>query len=76
MRPMMFAVLTLFAPSLTGCYYGYTLPPTIVAVPTGSSGLVAGGQKPVTNASIQLYSTGTMGDSTNATPMLTKLLRV
>jgi hypothetical protein len=68
----MFAVLTLFAPSLTGCYYGYTLPPTIVAVPTGSSGLVAGGQKPVTNASIQLYSTGTMGDSTNATPMLTK----
>jgi hypothetical protein len=72
MRPMIFAPPTLFALLLTGCYNTYTSPNTIVAVPTGSSGLVDGGQQPVTNASIQLYSVGTMGDGRNATPMLTK----
>jgi hypothetical protein len=30
------------------------------------------GQKPLVNSSIQLYSVGTMGDATSATPLLTK----
>ena len=34
--------------------------------------MVVGGQQPVTNASIQLYSVGTLGDGTSATPLLTK----
>jgi hypothetical protein len=72
MRPMIFAPPTLFALLLTGCANSFTSVNTTVAVPTGSSGLVVGGKQPVTNASIQLYSIGTMGDGTNATPMLTK----
>jgi hypothetical protein len=72
MRPMMFATPTLFALLLAGCANSFTSVNTTVAVPTGGNGLVVGGKQPVTNASIQLYSTGTMGDGTNATPMLTK----
>jgi hypothetical protein len=72
MRPIMFATPTLFALLLAGCANTGPSVSTSVNVPTGSSGLVVGGQQPVTNASIQLYSIGTMGDGTNATPMLTK----
>jgi hypothetical protein len=72
MRPMVFAAPTLFTLMLAGCASSGRSVNTIVTVATGSSGRVAGGHQPIPNASIQLYSTGTMGDGTNATPMLTK----
>jgi len=56
---------------IAGC--GASLPiSTVVAVTPGNSGRVVGGQQPVANASIQLYSVGTTGSGTNATPLLTK----
>jgi hypothetical protein len=39
---------------------------------SGNSGQVVGGQQPVANASIQLYSVGLFGSGTNATPLLSK----
>ncbi len=39
-------------------------------VPAGKHGLVHGGQQPVTGATIQLYSVGTTGDGSAATPLL------
>lgn len=68
---MMFATTILCVLTLAGCS---VLPPvnTSVAVTTGSSGQVVGGQEPVANSSIQLYTVGTTGDGTNATPLLTK----
>lgn len=72
MRPIMFAALTLFAPLLGGCCDSYTSLPKSVAVTTGSGGMVVGGQQPVTNASIQVYSVGITGDGSIATPILTK----
>jgi hypothetical protein len=68
---MMFATTILSVLTLAGCS---VLPPvnTAVAVTTGSSGQVIGGRQPVANSSIQLYTVGTTGDGTNATPLLTK----
>jgi hypothetical protein len=47
---------------------------TIVGVSSGSRGQVNGGQQPVANASIQLYSVGVSGDGTYATPLLKETL--
>ncbi len=65
------AAVVLCATLLNGC----TSP---VARPTGSpessvvvTGSVHGGQQPVSGATIQLYTVGTSGDGSAATPLLT-----
>jgi hypothetical protein len=71
MRSILFVSSTLIALLLVGCGASSSVKTTI-AVATVSSGLVVGGQQPVSNAVIQLYSVGTLGDGANATPLLTK----
>lgn len=67
----MFATAMLLVLLMTGCGVS-TVVSTAVAVTAGSSGRVAGGQRPIANASIQLYSVGTTGVGTSATPLLSK----
>jgi len=61
-----------FLPLLTGCGMG-TLSSTDASV-SGSfsiSGIVHGGQQPVSSSTIQLYTAGKTGNGSAATPMLT-----
>jgi hypothetical protein len=71
MQLIIFGIAMLPVLFMTGCAVS---PPvsTTIAVTTGSSGRVAGGQQPIANASIHLYSVGTTGVGTSATPLLSK----
>jgi hypothetical protein len=72
-RLIIWGICTFVFFSLLGC--SVSSPVNIKATAaTGSGGLVMGGQQPVANATIQLYSVGTTGDATNATPLLTKVV--
>ncbi len=70
-RSSLFATAILPCLLIAGCGASFPVS-TIVAVTSGSSGRVVGGQQPVANAAIQLYSVGTAGSGTNATSLLTK----
>jgi hypothetical protein len=54
---------------LSGC--GSSRTSSILSV-AGDDGTVLGGSQPISNATIQLYSVGTSGDHSFATPLLTK----
>ena len=73
MRIFAFITVILAAVLLNGC----AVPPAVVipaapAATAGHSGIAVGGQQPVTNAIVQLYSAGATGDGSTATPLLTK----
>ena len=71
MRFFAHITFTLAAVLLAGC----AVPPSVIisaAAKTGHSGIAVGGQQPVTNAVVQLYSVGTTGDGSTATPLLTQ----
>jgi hypothetical protein len=63
---------TVFLPCLLIAGCTASAPNAIVSVASGNSGEVVGGQQPVTNASIQLYSVSTNGIGATSTPLLTK----
>lgn len=73
MRLIIFLTAMLPVLLMTGCAVS-TPVSTTIAVTAGSSGRVAGGQQPVANASIHLYSVGTTGVGTSATPLLSKVV--
>ena len=58
------------AAALTGCSMG-TAPTNDVTASAALNGSVHGGQQPISGATIQLYSVGTTGYGTGATPLLT-----
>jgi trimeric autotransporter adhesin len=69
------SILSLAVSLLTGCS---TKPAQPVMTPglTGNiSGGVHGGQQPISNAVIQLYTVGTSGDGSSATPLLTQIVK-
>ena len=57
--------------ALSGCSSGPLNPGTTPLGNSHASGSVHGGQQPVVGASIQLYTVGTAGDGSTATPLLT-----
>lgn len=57
--------------ALTGCSLSPTLPSGSIPHLKGIGGNIRGGQQPVSGATIQLYTVGTTGDGSAATPMLT-----
>jgi hypothetical protein len=70
-RPIVFAAL--FVPELLiGCSQPSSTSTTIPPPTPQISGRVYGGTSPVSGATIQLYTVGTAGDGTSATPLLTK----
>jgi hypothetical protein len=71
MRPIMFVATMLTPLFMMGCGVS-TAVSSSVAMAAGSSGRVIGGQQPVANALIQLYSVGTTGIGASATPLLSK----
>ena len=58
----------------TGCADRSSLP-SAAPNPLAITGSVHGGQQPVTGASIQLYTVGTTGDGSPATPLLTQTVQ-
>ncbi len=71
MRPVVCITFTLASVLLAGCGVPASVTPTAAAT-TGHSGTVFGGQQPITNATVQIYSVGESGDGSAATPLLTQ----
>ncbi len=46
--------------------------PSLTTKPAAISGKVFGGQQPIANATIQLYTVGTSGDGVGSSPLLTQ----
>lgn len=65
-----FCLLIASSSLVTGCSQS-VLDQRPAGVPERVSGVVHGGQQPVTGATIQLYAVGTTGDGSPATPLLT-----
>ncbi len=61
--------------ALTGCSLSPTKPGSSVPRLKGIGGNIHGGQQPVSGATIQLYTVGTTGDGSAATPMLTSTVK-
>jgi hypothetical protein len=71
-----FLLLSSSAVLLDGCGAGYRTAPALnPANSVALSGVLHGGQQPVTGASIQLYAVGTTGDGSGATALLTNAVQ-
>ncbi len=65
------AILSGSATLFTGCIGASSIRPvTDPASPLTVTGVVHGGQQPISGAAIQLYAVGATGDSSSATPLL------
>ncbi len=72
MRLILNVTCTLALLFLAGCSVPISVNNAAAAATAGSSGIAVGGQQPVANATVQLYSVGTTGDDSTAAPLLTK----
>jgi hypothetical protein len=71
-KALLALLLLLAALALPGCQGVHSAASPSVSEPMGISGAMYGGQQPITGASVQVFTTGTGGDGSAATPLLTQ----